>query len=663
MYKVARYSTTQKLPREILLTTVLLLFTWVLQLRYPPLSFPHIGLVVLSALSIAAILLPMRLYRASENTPPHPLHPAVLPGGLFLIWVLSRWGMQGFAHQGHEEVMTIAWGTLWMLVSYCLAYWTSRAVGRNGKYRVVAGFLLTTCIVGLLCGLHAIWQYFYQYAHNYQTLLAEIGNRPPNRTELGLLHHLQLRRVASIWGDPNILAAFSAITICCATELFLVPPLRRHTRAIRAFALTSGLLCLIAIILSGSRGGILDLLLIAAFYSVLLFKRRPGRPRRQPDGTITRRKKPHRAAPILLIAIALLALYPALPTTASTTSTTIPTETPTATTGLTWRTGTITERLHYYDVGLQMIALSPITGLGPGSVEQYFGRLKDESARESRYLHNWPLQVAAEYGLLGLGLLVTFFAAIAVSALRNRLWNRPIGRALPVMIAVILFDGLIQLSWNQREIVSILGLITGLAISITMPPPHRASPIRRAVRMIICMIGVIAFTIMESQFLAGQSNKLLARDLMYSTDPAAPSEAARLWRKASTWMPRDPAPWVSRATLARDQGDLTAARRLLDKAIALEPDSAAIHAEMAYTFVLLGEAEKADNHLTKALEIYPSNPEYHYQYASLLADQGNITRALPHALKAIQLNYMDENTDRYQALLHQLQSQGTPPQP
>jgi O-antigen ligase len=63
--------------------------------------------------------------------------------------------------------------------------------------------------------------------------------------------------------------------------------------------------------------------------------------------------------------------------------------------------------------GARMVAASPLTGVGPNMVERVYVRFRDPEAveRVNPHLHNVPMQIAAERGLLALGAWVWFIGS------------------------------------------------------------------------------------------------------------------------------------------------------------------------------------------------------------------------------------------------------------
>jgi O-antigen ligase len=96
---------------------------------------------------------------------------------------------------------------------------------------------------------------------------------------------------------------------------------------------------------------------------------------------------------------------------------------------------TVRDRVAMWQSGLAMIKANPFLGVGPGQVRVWYPHYRrPEAVRLSTgHLHNSPIQVAAERGLLALGvwiwLWVAFFGA-AWRVLRRVGRDRPLERAL-----------------------------------------------------------------------------------------------------------------------------------------------------------------------------------------------------------------------------------------
>ena len=81
---------------------------------------------------------------------------------------------------------------------------------------------------------------------------------------------------------------------------------------------------------------------------------------------------------------------------------------------------TIRERLYMWQAGIAMLERNPVTGIGVGQVKTLYPRyvLPQAVKRSTSHLHNSPLQVLVERGLVGLGCWLWLWGAFFVRALR-----------------------------------------------------------------------------------------------------------------------------------------------------------------------------------------------------------------------------------------------------
>lgn len=123
---------------------------------------------------------------------------------------------------------------------------------------------------------------------------------------------------------------------------------------------------------------------------------------------------------------------------------------------------TVRERLMMWQSGLAILRDHPLTGIGPGQVSVRYPAYRHPEATKpsTSHLHNSPLQVAVERGLLGLGawvwLWVAFFLegwravrGLAPSARRER----ALGWGGLMAVAGFLVAGLFEYNFGDSEVV------------------------------------------------------------------------------------------------------------------------------------------------------------------------------------------------------------------
>ncbi len=142
----------------------------------------------------------------------------------------------------------------------------------------------------------------------------------------------------------------------------------------------------------------------------------------------------------------------------------------------------VRERIYMWKSGLAMWRERPILGVGPGGVKRDYVRYAREEAVKKRtgHVHNTPLQILVERGVLGLAawlwLWVAFYA-VAVHRLRRLPADATGERALVVgAIAAItgfLIGGLSEYNFGDSEVVMVAWVIMALPWAVDQPKPEQ----------------------------------------------------------------------------------------------------------------------------------------------------------------------------------------------
>jgi putative inorganic carbon (HCO3(-)) transporter len=129
---------------------------------------------------------------------------------------------------------------------------------------------------------------------------------------------------------------------------------------------------------------------------------------------------------------------------------------------------TARERFAMADAGLTMLREHPLIGVGLGGVKRLYPVYAPPEAvrRHTSHLHNTPLQIAVERGLVGLALWLWIFVAFFVRASRvlRRVPTQAVAdRALVVgavaAVAAFLVSGLFEYNFGDTEV-----LLVALAV-------------------------------------------------------------------------------------------------------------------------------------------------------------------------------------------------------
>jgi O-antigen ligase len=261
----------------------------------------------------------------------------------------------------------------------------------------------------------------------------------------------QLRRFAAVGSDPNSLAMTLALAVPMAWYLAVTSRSLILRWACRGYLIVA----LIAVALTGSRGGMLATIVALMIVPLTMTRLSPGR--------LTA------AISVLAVAGALAVVY-------------VPEKIVQrlASTGTEVEDLTLGGRFNIWRAGVKAFAQRPMTGYGLGSwrtaVSPWLGP-------DPQVAHNAFLSVLVETGIVGLLLYLTMFVAVLLALMRLPTLER---RFALVLLATLVVT-MMPLSWDdQKAVWFVLAALLGFSrASAAMPgavrqsPPLRAAPVVR----------------------------------------------------------------------------------------------------------------------------------------------------------------------------------------
>jgi putative inorganic carbon (hco3(-)) transporter len=136
---------------------------------------------------------------------------------------------------------------------------------------------------------------------------------------------------------------------------------------------------------------------------------------------------------------------------------------------------TARERVAMLSAGLTLVREHPVAGVGPGQVKRLYGQYAPGYAvrRHTSHLHDTPLQIAVERGVVGLALWLWIFVAFFVRS--ARIWRRlpadaAADRALVAgcmaAIAAFLVAGLFEYNFGDTEVLLVAMSVMALPFAI-----------------------------------------------------------------------------------------------------------------------------------------------------------------------------------------------------
>jgi O-antigen ligase len=148
---------------------------------------------------------------------------------------------------------------------------------------------------------------------------------------------------------------------------------------------------------------------------------------------------------------------------------------------------TTRDRLAMLKGGLRMIRDHPLVGVGPGQVKHAYPETyapAEALRRSTSHLHDTPLQIAAERGVVGLALWLWIYAAWFRAAARTWRTIPPAAaadRALTVgtilAIAAFLIGGLFEYNFGDTEVLLVACAVMALPFVLARSHGSVASPV------------------------------------------------------------------------------------------------------------------------------------------------------------------------------------------
>ncbi|HEX6210382.1 MAG TPA: O-antigen ligase family protein [Methylomirabilota bacterium] len=136
---------------------------------------------------------------------------------------------------------------------------------------------------------------------------------------------------------------------------------------------------------------------------------------------------------------------------------------------------TTRDRLAMLEAGRRLGVENPVTGVGPGQLKHAYARVAPPQAlrRSTSHLHNTPLQILVERGIVGLGAWLWIFAAFliqGISILRTLPREAPRERALVLgslaAIVTFLVAGLFEYNFGDTEVLLVAMALMALPFAL-----------------------------------------------------------------------------------------------------------------------------------------------------------------------------------------------------
>jgi tetratricopeptide (TPR) repeat protein len=271
-------------------------------------------------------------------------------------------------------------------------------------------------------------------------------------------------------------------------------------------------------------------------------------------------------------------------------------------------------RYQFWKAAIDAFQAEPLRGIGAGGYEAWWAE-HGEFSYPIKNAHSLFLETLAELGLIGLTLLLAFFAATAIAGVtRLRAGPRPeLGAALAVVAAGVVsaaIDWTWQLPAAFAGVVIAAGLLTGpaglLGAETATAPPERPRPATwawRAAAAAGCLLlaGVCGVQLLSSLELDRSQRETRSGNLSQAADAA---------RKASAIEPWSGPAYLQLALVQERAGDLNGAIASINQATAHDDQDWGVWLTRARLLAERGDATAASAALARARQLNPRSPVF-----------------------------------------------------
>lgn len=262
-------------------------------------------------------------------------------------------------------------------------------------------------------------------------------------------------------------------------------------------------------------------------------------------------------------------------------------------------------RFQYWEAGLSAFASRPLTGIGAGGYEAWWGEHGSLPATV-RDAHSLFVETLAELGPLGLLLILAFLAIVAVTAIRTHRGGTD-RAALGAALAVVAVGGVAAAQDWMWEIPAVFGPVIVGAALLTGPafnPRAAGGRSRFGVGVATLLVGWVAIL----GGIAGILTELKLNASRDAVDRGDLAGAAQDAREAGALQPWAAAPYLQVAQIQQLRGDLPGAEQAMAEAIARAPDDWRVWFVAASLDAGTGDVQGALDATKRANRLRPNVP-------------------------------------------------------
>jgi O-antigen ligase len=321
------------------------------------------------------------------------------------------------------------------------------------------------------------------------------------------------------------------------------------------------------------------------------------------------------------------------------------------------RDPTLGGRTHMWQATTALIKDHPLIGTGPGTWQYlHLKHRPPELQIHPDFAHNDILQLTAEYGFVGLAIVMWAFVAFFQHAARIVCYNDSseqrafaVGSALAVTAIIVhsWFDFNMHILGNALVVVTLMGMTIAMDESDERNGRVELKKPKYILGVAILLLGGAAVRFVVPSIMAHRYQDQ-AEQLQRAVDWAG---AIQLCEKAIAWDPKYPEPYAtmgeiyyatSKWRVGEDQAPqrkqfAEGAVRAFNKSLALNPFEAHVLLRLANSYEVLGDGEKATKYLKEALAQEPHSAFLYQELGLFYRRTGDEARALEAFEKSTKL--------------------------
>jgi len=298
-------------------------------------------------------------------------------------------------------------------------------------------------------------------------------------------------------------------------------------------------------------------------------------------------------------------------------------------------------RLEFWKVSLNLIKHRPVKGFGIGSFFSVYYIEYSGNEWYSRFAHNHYLQTIVEQGFIGLGLLLGFLFVSFKSIFRkikNKNTHIYTAGAVSASVAFLIHIGA-DFSWNFPAVLILFFAFLGIGLN-NSDYNTSVGESKKSIKVSYKLIALLLSIIFVFSIWHFSSNKILEKGLI--AKEASPNTALEYFELGNKIYPINSMGYYLESTIyldkykeSNEKDYLNKSLKLSEKAVSLAPYDSLVLNNLGKVYWEQGEIEKAEEYLVKASKYGAYILSVHKDLGKLYIETDNLEKAEEVLLNSI----------------------------